>query len=132
MHLKLKEMDNDILVEQEFGPGLSRIVVFGQAGDDEVKVHKNLGAVPAELYGGPGDDKLSGGEGHDVIVGGDGDDLLMGTDGRDLLIGGLGADKIIGDDNDDILIGGVYFDQINRPAAQCHHVRVDANRPALR
>ncbi len=99
----------------EFG-GIERIVVFGQDGNDDIKVQQSLGPIPAELFGGPGDDKLRGGQGDDVLVGGPGEDLLHGQDGRDLLIGGNGRDKVIGHDHDDILIGGTYVEQPNRVA----------------
>jgi Ca2+-binding RTX toxin-like protein len=114
--VKINEKDFKIKIEEEFAPTIDRIVVYGRGGNDYIKVHKSVGAIPAELYGGDGDDKLGGGQGHDVLVGGDGDDLLAGKDGRDLLIGGLGKDKIVGDGGDDILIGGVYVEATNRVA----------------
>lgn len=98
--------------------GVDRLVVFGQDGDDEIKVFENLDSLPAELYGGAGNDKLRGSRGHDVLVGGPGDDLLRGHDGRDLLIGGDGRDKIVGQDDDDILVGGIYLDQDRREAVR--------------
>ena len=106
----------------------SRIVVFGGDGRDHIKVHNSVGQIPAELFGGSGNDRLRGGNGHDVLVGGEGDDRLYGTDGRDLMIGGLGADQIFGDDDDDILIGGVYIDAMNRQAIKSRHFGVDPNR----
>ena len=99
----------------EFGSTIDRIIVFGQDGDDDLKVHADLG-VPAELYGGAGNDKLRGGQGDDVLVGGPGDDVISGHDGRDLLIGGDGRDKVHGHEQDDILIGGVYAEENNRAA----------------
>jgi Ca2+-binding RTX toxin-like protein len=58
------------------------------------------------VYGGAGDDRLSGSPSDDVLLGGDGDDLLFGGNGRDLLIGGNGADRLVGNSDDDILIAG--------------------------
>ena len=116
LHLKLNEKDNNVIVQEAFELGISRFVVFGQAGDDDVRVHNSVGDLPAELYGGAGDDKLTGGDGPDVLVGGDGDDFLIGTNGRDLMVGGEGADTIFGDNGEDILIGGSYVDQLNRRA----------------
>ena len=107
-----KDLDTEF-VEQIVGP-IDRIVAFGLGGDDDIKVHKSVGAIPAELYGGAGGDKLRGGQGDDVLVGGAGDDTLAGSDGRDLLIGGDGKDKIVGDDHDDILIGGIYVHEDDR------------------
>ncbi len=83
----------------------SRIVVLGQEGDDDITISGSIN-VPVWAYGGPGDDRISGGASNDVILGGDGDDLLIGDQGRDLLIGGNGADRIIGNADDDILIAG--------------------------
>jgi Ca2+-binding RTX toxin-like protein len=82
-----------------------RILVFGQAGDDDLEVAGSI-ALSAWLYGDAGNDRLKGGSGHDVLLGGKGDDLLIGGGGRDLLIGGRGYDRIVGNDGDDILIAG--------------------------
>ncbi|MEA2901107.1 MAG: large repetitive protein, partial [Actinomycetota bacterium] len=64
--------------------GISRIIVYAQAGNDTVRVQ---GGVPAVVLGGAGNDSLSGGG------------------GRDLLFGGLGADVLHGGDDDDVLVG---------------------------
>jgi peptidoglycan/xylan/chitin deacetylase (PgdA/CDA1 family) len=70
--------------------------------DDDVAV---FGTVAAQVFGGPGDDKLkasaagdflNGGSGSDVISGGLGDDMIAGGDGSDLLRGGLGDDTLSG------------------------------------
>ena len=90
--------------EGTFAP-TGRIVVFGQAGDDDIQLSGSI-ANSAWLYGGQGNDRLKSGAGNDVIVGEDGDDLLVGGSGRDLLIGGHGSDRIIGNSDDDILIAG--------------------------
>ena len=122
MHLQKGSQPDTVLVVindveiGEFGPGIDRIVAYGGAGDDKIKVHSLLGPITAEIYGGPGNDSLRGGAGADVLVGGDGDDLIGGKDGRDLMIGGLGEDKVTGHDDDDILIGGTYAHQANRLA----------------
>src|SRR5262249_6364603 len=70
----------------------SRIVVYGQAGDDNIQVAGSI-TTSAWLFGGAGNDQLKGGAGNDVLVGGAGDDMLIGGQGRDLLIGGFGADR---------------------------------------
>ncbi len=89
------------------GAPFSRLVAFGQAGDDTIQVASTI-TLPAWLYGAAGKDKLTGGAGADVLVGGDGNDSLIGGNGRDLLIGGLGADTLTGsgDTSEDILIAG--------------------------
>ncbi len=89
----------------------SRIIVFGQAGDDDIQTAGSI-SLPVWLYGDAGDDRLKGGDADDVLVGGDGNDLLAGGSGRDLMIGGLGADRIIGNADDDIMVAGwTLFDQ---------------------
>ncbi len=82
-----------------------RIIVYAQAGDDDVQVAGSI-ALQAWLYGNSGNDRLKGGAGSDVLLGGAGDDLLVGGASRDLLLGGVGADRIVGNADDDILIAG--------------------------
>src|SRR5262249_34092411 len=52
--------------------GMSRIIAYGQEGDDDIQVAGTIN-TPAWLYGGDGNDRLKGGAGHDVLLGGDGD-----------------------------------------------------------
>jgi Ca2+-binding RTX toxin-like protein len=95
----------------------SRIVAFGQDGNDNIEVAGGI-HLSAWLYGGPGNDLLKGGGGNNVLIGGDGNDTLIGGHGRDLLIGGTGADHLVGGSGDDILIGGTTaFD--SNDAALC-------------
>jgi len=102
IEVKIKEKQlGKFKVRNEHGPTIDRIVIYGLGGDDDIKIHKNVGLIPSELYGGDGDDKLRGGEGDDFLSGGNGDDVLSGKGGRDVLVGGLGKDKIDGDDDDD-------------------------------
>jgi hypothetical protein len=82
----------------------SRIVVYGQAGNDTIDAGATI--TPAWLFGGDGNNILIGGNGNDVLVGGDGNDLLIGNGDRDLLIGGKGADTINAGQGEDILIAG--------------------------
>ncbi len=49
------------------------------------------------LYGGSGNDHLSGLLGDDILYGEDGNDTMSGDDGSDTLIGGAGDDKMTGD-----------------------------------
>jgi RTX calcium-binding nonapeptide repeat (4 copies) len=82
-----------------------RLLVYGQAGDDDLEVAGSIGN-PAWLFGDSGNDRLKGGTGPSVLEGGTGDDVLIGGTGRDLLIGGYGADRLMRTAGDDILIGG--------------------------
>ena len=62
--------------------------------------------VGVVLYGGAGDDRLTGGAGNDRMDGGSGDDELNGGCGNDLLVGGQGKDCLNGGDGNDLLDGG--------------------------
>jgi Ca2+-binding RTX toxin-like protein len=84
---------------------VGRVVIFGLAGNDTIKMPANLN-LPVEIFGGAGNDVLYGGSGNDALVGGSGNDQLHGGAGRDVLIGGTGADRLFGESGDDILIGG--------------------------
>ena len=85
--------------------GVTSIVIYANAGDDDVQVVGGL-RLPAIVYGGAGNDSIKGGAGDDILIGGDGNDLIVGGAGRDLIVGGFGADRIVGDAGDDILIAG--------------------------
>ncbi len=114
--VKINEKDQtQFRYRSRFDCDIDRIVVFGQAGDDVIKLADEID-LDCEIYGGDGNDKLGGGMGNDILIGGDGDDTLVGGLGRDLLIGGRGADKIAGDAGDDILIAGYSDYDANRSA----------------
>src|SRR3954451_22714358 len=62
------------------------IQVFGQAGNDVISLDESNGALPAaELFGGAGNDVLTGGSGADLLFGQSGNDTLLGKGGNDLL-----------------------------------------------
>jgi Ca2+-binding RTX toxin-like protein len=86
------------------GP-VSRVVVFGQAGDDVIEVADNV-VTPDWLYGGDGKDVLRGGGGPGILIGGTGDDVLIGGRAASLLIGGDGRNTLTGGSGQDLLIGG--------------------------
>jgi PKD repeat protein len=90
---------------QTFTAALDRIVVYGQEGDDSITISQRIG-LTAELYGGDGNDTLTGGGGDNILVGGAGNDTLYGGSGRNLLISGAGNGLVIGGGSDDILIAG--------------------------
>jgi len=83
----------------------SRIVVYGQAGHDNIQLAGSL-RLSAWLYGGDGNDRLSGGKGSDLLFGGPGNDRLLGKQGNDLMVGGQGRDQLVGHPGDDILVAG--------------------------
>jgi Ca2+-binding RTX toxin-like protein len=82
------------------------IQVFGQAGNDTITLDEANGALPAaQLFGGDGNDTLTGGSGNDMLFGGSGNDTLLGKGGNDQLFGGSGDDTLIGGTGDDQLFG---------------------------
>jgi hypothetical protein len=74
--------------------------IYGGAGNDHIYAWE---ARNVQMFGGPGDDWLSGGKNIDLLVGGKGADTLEGGPGNDFLIidqfdsyqGGLGQDRVI-------------------------------------
>jgi Ca2+-binding RTX toxin-like protein len=80
----------------------SLIQVFGDGGSDTISLDETNGALPAaEMFGGNGNDTLTGGSGADRLFGEDGDDTLLGKGGTDQLFGGDGNDVLTGGDADD-------------------------------
>ncbi|TAZ44281.1 calcium-binding protein [Rhizobium leguminosarum] len=56
------------------------------------------------VYGGDGNDRLSGRNGSDILYGGNGDDRLEGRAGDDILAGGQGDDRVEGGSGDDRVV----------------------------
>jgi Ca2+-binding RTX toxin-like protein len=84
----------------------SLIQAFGQGGNDIIALSEINGALPAaNLFGGAGNDVLTGGSGGDQLFGQDGNDTLLGKGGFDLLFGGEGDDTLTGGDADDQVFG---------------------------
>ncbi|MEA2143138.1 MAG: hypothetical protein QOI64_1568, partial [Solirubrobacteraceae bacterium] len=82
------------------------IRVFGLDGADAVTVSEVNGALPAaNLFGGAGNDVLTGGSGGDQLFGQAGNDTLLGKGGADLLFGGSENDTLTGGDADDQAFG---------------------------
>ena len=90
------------------------IAVVGQGGNDTIALDETNGALPsAQLFGGDGNDVLTGGSsadqlfgqsGNDTLLGKGGDDQLFGGDGNDVLTGGAGNDQVFGEAGDDRMI----------------------------
>ncbi|MDB5299554.1 MAG: type secretion target repeat protein, partial [Phycisphaerales bacterium] len=101
------------------GSAISRLVVYGNGGDDTITIDAKLKDVPALLYGGDGNDTLNAGTGNTLLDGGDGNDKLNGGAGNDLLIGGAGIDTLSGGSGDDVLVAGswAYGDDLDAAAA---------------
>src|SRR6266511_1036186 len=82
------------------------IQVFGQGGNDTITLNESNGALPrANLFGGTGNDTLTGGSGGDMLFGQSGNDNLQGKGGFDFLFGGSENDVLTGGDGDDQAFG---------------------------
>jgi Ca2+-binding RTX toxin-like protein len=84
-----------------------RIVVFSQAGNDNVAIASSITRA-AWLYGDDGNDTLTGGGGNDVLVGGAGTDSLVGGAGNDTYL--FDADVALGIDTVNDSAGVDTFD----------------------
>ena len=99
--------------------GAGRIIVLALAGNDTVTVDSKL-TLPRIIYGGAGNDTITGGNGNGIQFGGDGDDKLSAGNGRDILIGGAGVDILNGGNGEDILIAGTTtYDDVSSAGALC-------------
>ncbi len=107
--LKVKINDTEVGSFDSAGsssqPAIAKIVVYGQAGDDQILIGSTVTQLSI-LYGDAGNDKLQGNNSNNVLIGGDGDDVLIGGSGRDVLLGGFGKDKLDGKGGEDILLAG--------------------------
>jgi Ca2+-binding RTX toxin-like protein len=84
----------------------SLIQMFGQGGNDVMTLSETSGALPrGNLFGGAGNDTLTGGSGGDLLFGQSGNDTLLGKGGADFLFGGSENDTLTGGDGDDQLFG---------------------------
>ena len=91
----------------------SQVQVFGLGGNDTLALNELNGALPAaRIFGGAGDDLLTGGSGADQIFGEAGNDTLLGKGGNDLLFGGAGNDGLTGGDGDDQVFGQAGDDRM--------------------
>jgi Ca2+-binding RTX toxin-like protein len=82
------------------------IQVFGQGGNDVITLNEASGALPrANLFGGAGNDTLTGGSGADQLFGQAGNDTLLGKGGFDFLFAGADNDTLTGGDGDDQVFG---------------------------
>jgi Ca2+-binding RTX toxin-like protein len=91
----------------------SLIQAFGQGGNDTITLDESNGALPkANLFGGDGNDTMTGGSGADMLFGQSGNDTLLGKGGADLLFGGSGNDVLTGGDGDDQMFGEAGNDRM--------------------
>jgi Ca2+-binding RTX toxin-like protein len=93
--------------------------VYGNAGADHLDASTlGQGAV---IYGGAGDDIITGSSYNDDLRGDAGNDTIRGGIGNDVIFGGAGADRLYGGDGDDTLFidhadtvvdGGTGYDSV--------------------
>jgi Ca2+-binding RTX toxin-like protein len=89
------------------------ISIFGQDGNDNLSLSEVNGALPAaNLFGGNGNDTLTGGSGNDMLFGLAGNDTLLGKGGSDLLFGGAGNDTLTAGTGDDSAFGEAGDDRL--------------------
>jgi Ca2+-binding RTX toxin-like protein len=82
------------------------VQMFGRAGDDILRMDEINGQLPAaDLFGGAGDETITGGSGADQLFGEAGLDTLRGQAGNDMLFGGADSDTLTGGDGDDQAFG---------------------------
>jgi Ca2+-binding RTX toxin-like protein len=89
------------------------IRVFGLNGQDVITLNEANGALPAaNLFGGSGNDTLTGGSGADQLFGELGNDTVLGRGGADFLFGGGDNDTLTGGDGDDQVFGQAGNDRM--------------------
>lgn len=74
--------------------------------ENDIYQATNDGFVTKFVFGGDGNDLLTGAGRADTLRGGTGDDVLSGQGGKDTLRGGAGDDLLTGGAGNDVLIGG--------------------------
>lgn len=89
------------------------ISAFGQAGSDSIYADETQGLLPtANLFGGDGNDTLTGSSANDLLFGQGGNDTLNGNGGADFLFGGAGDDALTGGFGDDQSYGEAGNDRM--------------------
>lgn len=104
----LRAVVNGEVVSRRPAAGLSEICVYAGDGDDAVtvRVGNRDSAFVARVWGGAGDDRLTGTHGADDLRGGRGDDTVDGADGDDTISAGAGDDRVRSGRGADRLDGG--------------------------
>jgi ELWxxDGT repeat protein len=111
---RMASMPNRIEVEVNHsitthaGEGITAIRIDARGGDDLVLFDHRNGVVQirTSIYGGSGNDTITGGAHRDRIYGGDGDDLIRGGGGHDIIYGEAGNDTIFGERGNDYIVAG--------------------------
>jgi len=105
--IKVTHSGADTHIEVIAGPHAGKeIILLDTAPRDLGSANVSFSDGSMLLYGGGGDDSLSGGDGDDHLRGFGGDDTLQGGNGDDVLRGGAGDDSLVGGSGSDLLKGG--------------------------
>lgn len=94
----------------------SWVYVYGGMGNDDLMRWSGAGAG-SSLYGGDGNDALTGGKFADKLYGEDGEDTLSGRAGDDFMYGGQSDDRLNGGGGQDNMWGGGGADTFDFNAA---------------
>lgn len=103
----IKVTYNNAVVKTFDGDRVDRIVVKGEGGADTIDL-RGVETKSARIWGGTGNDVITGTKMDDQIWGGVGNDTLRGAAGNDRLFGNLGMDKLHGGLGDDWLEAGSH------------------------
>lgn len=98
---QFSSFDNELLVIDNFELDDLNASFFEFNSSTTDQTITNTSSGRTTLFGGLGDDEITGGSGRNGLSGGNGDDILNGNGGNDLLVGGAGADIANGGSGDD-------------------------------
>ena len=90
---------------------VSSIIINALGGADNIAVEAAF-TIGVTIYGGAGNDSISGCSGDDLIYGDDGDDTILGNDGVDTIYGNFGNDVIAGGLKRDLIMAGLGNDMV--------------------
>ncbi|WP_425619265.1 PA14 domain-containing protein [Anatilimnocola sp. NA78] len=90
---------------------LSRSLVINSGDGNDYITHSNV-TLPANYFGGGGDDYIAGGVGNDLIVGGLGSDTLIGGNGDNVIWGDNIGEESLDVGGNDSLSGGPGVDTL--------------------
>ena len=106
------DFDNNGVIDGSFPrSSFNQIAINMGGGADSVRIDDSAGGFTStettEMFGGDGNDTLTGGEGAELLVGGSGEDTIAGGPGNDLEHGGTGDDTFLWNpvDGDDTVAG---------------------------
>lgn len=104
----LQAVVNGVVVSSHAAADLTVVRVLAGDGNDTVSVEvgNRESTFVAKVWGGPGDDTITGTNGRDDLYGGKGDDTIDGANGGDVLRGALGNDRLHGGRGPDQIDGG--------------------------